>query len=320
MTDADQRHDFRCRLCHGTAGECRLRAAANPDWDILRCRACHFLSLRKPPPPETLATFYQESYYREADGSRFTWPFEAVARAFRRQRARKLRRWLPTPPASVLDVGCGRAVFLAALKERGYKVHGTQLSATAAAYARRTFGIDVFVGELAQAPYGEAAFDLVTLWHVLEHLPDPRACLERVHALLKPGGALLVEVPNAASWTACWGGRRWLHWDLPRHLGHFTPETLGPLLDSSGFEVVSRSFFSLEYGPFGVVQTILNFLPGQPNLFFERLKGRGPRWRGAAFFLHAAVAAILAVPALAYSALAAACGRGDILTLRCRKR
>jgi predicted SAM-dependent methyltransferase len=93
----------------------------------------------------------------------------------------------------------------------------------------------VVQGHFDEAPLEGRHFDVVRLSHVLEHLPSPRKSLGKVHRLLRPGGLLWVEVPNAASLERRLFHRHWCHWDLPRHLYHFTPTTLVRLLRDTGF-------------------------------------------------------------------------------------
>jgi 2-polyprenyl-3-methyl-5-hydroxy-6-metoxy-1,4-benzoquinol methylase len=295
-----------------------LSHAHDTRFDVVRCPACGLLRLREFPGSQELLSYYQENYYREEDASRFPGPLESLSRAFRRRRADRLRRWIGAPPARVLDVGCGRAIFLATMKQWGFDVDGTQLSRTAASYARSHFGVDIFEGELTEAPYPRASFDLVTMWHVLEHTTDPGRYLDRVHELLKPGGRFLVEVPNAACSTARWGRGGWLHWDIPRHLYHFTPQSLERMLAERGFRIAKRSFFSLEYGPFGAVQTLLNCLSGERNYLFESLAAPQRRL-SARLALHGVLAAALMPAAIVYCALTAAQGKGDVLTFWCVK-
>jgi 2-polyprenyl-3-methyl-5-hydroxy-6-metoxy-1,4-benzoquinol methylase len=94
------------------------------------------------------------------------------------------------------------------------------------------------VGSLADADLPAGYFDVVTLWHVLEHDPDPVRSLQRVKGWLRPGGLVLAEVPNSAGWIARLCGGAWLGWDLPRHLVHFSPETLRHAARLAGLERV----------------------------------------------------------------------------------
>ncbi|OGV67997.1 MAG: hypothetical protein A3K19_27990 [Lentisphaerae bacterium RIFOXYB12_FULL_65_16] len=315
---------FRCPGCGTREAELYLPCPADTRWDLMRCRNCELLSLRQMPAPDELASFYQENYYSKDDASRFPKPLEALVRGFRGSRARAVRKWLPPPPGRVLDVGCGRGVFLVHMRRYGYDVHGTQLSHTAAEVIRQRSGIDVFEGDLRddRLPYPPETFDLVTVSNVLEHVPDPAGTLRVVHRVLRKGGWLLVETPNAAAWTARWGQQHWFHWDLPRHVVLFTPATVTAMLEREGFEVVASSFLSWEFGPFGAVQTVLNqALPGPRNLVFDVLQRTIPLARYPCLLaVHLAVAALLTVPALAYTLLAALCRRGDIMRFRCRRR
>jgi SAM-dependent methyltransferase len=133
-----------------------------------------------------------------------------------------------------LDIGCGDGAFLQSLKSRGWDVYGTETSAAACAIAR-TKGISVHEGELASADFPDRFFDVITLWHVLEHIPDPVAELDRIRRMLRDDGSLVIEVPNSDSPTLQFCGGQWYGLDVPRHLQHFSPSTLQHLLDSTGF-------------------------------------------------------------------------------------
>jgi SAM-dependent methyltransferase len=118
-------------------------------------------------------------------------------------------------------------------------VHGVELSAEIAQHAVSRFGFSqIHVGTLESAPHENGSFDLVTLWDVVEHVPDPRALLARVHELLKPGGALVLETQNVDSSFARLLGPKWQHYKHDEHLYHFSPATLRRLLAGAGFDVV----------------------------------------------------------------------------------
>jgi SAM-dependent methyltransferase len=136
----------------------------------------------------------------------------------------------------LLDVGCGTGKDLLRLQRSGWAVTGVEISPYAAALARARLGCEVVVGHFDEVVLEGRCFDVVRLSHVLEHLPSPRKSLEKVRRLLRPGGLLWLEVPNAASAERRWFGRHWYQWDLPRHLYHFTPATLGRLLREVGFQ------------------------------------------------------------------------------------
>ena len=138
---------------------------------------------------------------------------------------------------SALEIGCGYGVFLAYLKRHGWKVAGVDLSPHAAARTKEQFGIEVFVGQVGDAPFEPASFDYVHLSHIVEHFFDPLESLKQVFTLLKPGGRAYVELPNAAGVGAEISGEYWYGWDAPRHLFMFTPETLSQTIEKAGFVV-----------------------------------------------------------------------------------
>jgi SAM-dependent methyltransferase len=138
-----------------------------------------------------------------------------------------------------LDVGCGSGGALGVAQALGWQVAGVEVDAAAAAKARR-FSPRVHVGDLLGAPFAPGEFDCVTAFHVLEHVPDPVAAVRRMLEWLAPGGLLVVEVPNAGGLGARLFGRAWSGLELPRHLSHFTPESLERLVTRAGGRVVWR--------------------------------------------------------------------------------
>lgn len=138
----------------------------------------------------------------------------------------------------LLDVGCGTGKDLEPIKEMGWTVTAIEMSPVAASIARDRLGCEVLVGDFEEAALGDESFDVIRFSHNLEHLASPRKALAKAWRILRPNGLLWIEVPNAASVDRWLFGRYWFGWDLPRHLYHFTPETLVRLLMSTGFRPV----------------------------------------------------------------------------------
>lgn len=119
------------------------------------------------------------------------------------------------------------------------------MSDWAAGYARDTLGIDVTVSDVSAGVFDPECFDVISMWHSLEHMTDPHEALRAVSAWLKPSGVLIVDVPNHLSTDARRIGKEWDGWSIPYHFWHFTPETLSRLLDVHGFQVVrSKTYHS----------------------------------------------------------------------------
>ena len=305
-----------CGLCGGRAERYVQGAPA-----ILRCSSCGMVALARFPDRDEREALYQEGYHREGTGGRFLGAFELLVRRFRELRARDIVRRVPGP-AAVLDVGCGRGLLLEALRRRGWRVLGTQLSRTAARAAKER-GVDVLCGELPELDLPPRSFRVATFYHVLEHVDRPEAYLRKTRELLEEDGLLVVEVPNCASLGFLVLGSRNFCVDYPNHLIFFTPRSLRDLLERAGFELEAVRHFSLEYSPFTTLQNLLNLLPGAPNRLYRALMSNdeGRRLRRSAWtWLHAAIAAAIALPACVLSLSSLALPGGNTMRFYCRKR
>jgi SAM-dependent methyltransferase len=137
----------------------------------------------------------------------------------------------------VLDIGCGRGEFLRLLRERGYEPHGLEPGEEAARRGREEYGLDIVHGTLGDVELQKGYYDAVTMWHVLEHLPDTKAALASARDALKGGGLLFIAAPDFGGAQARAFGARWFGIDAPRHLVHFTRGTLKRMLEAGGFSV-----------------------------------------------------------------------------------
>ena len=112
----------------------------------------------------------------------------------------------------------------------GFKTYGVELSSETASYARNQQNLDVYCGTLDQAHYADGQFDVVTLWDVLEHIPEPHTMLAEIHRILSSSGLLVIQSPNMDSLMADIGKENWNWWLVPDHIYHFTPATLRDLI------------------------------------------------------------------------------------------
>ena len=239
-------------------------------FDLRRCPRCGLLGLDPPPTAEVLDAAYGEGYYGP-EHVRFAPGLEPAVVALSARRARGIARFA-RPPARVLDVGCGRGEVLRALVRLVPEAFGTERDERSARAARASSGAAVHVGDLADARYADAFFDVATAWHVLEHLGDPAGAVAELARVIRPGGALLVECPNVDSLQARLGGEKWFHLDVPRHQFDFGTRSLSLLLERFGFGIEKTETFSLLQGPFGLYQTLLNRLGLRRDAFYEGLR------------------------------------------------
>lgn len=130
------------------------------------------------------------------------------------------------------------------MRQYGWQITGVEPNAEAAAYGRDTLGLDIFVGTLEEVTLPAGAFDVVTLWDVLEHVHDPKVTLAEIGCLLRPGGLLVVSLPNPTSVEARLFGDCWVGWERPRHLHVFTPALILRYLERTGFTMNGIESFS----------------------------------------------------------------------------
>jgi SAM-dependent methyltransferase len=195
-------------------------------------------------------------------------------------------------------------------RRTGIRGEGLEISASAAAAARKQYGLTVHPGDVGTADFPEGAFDFIVMFHVVEHLARPREALAKVSRWLAPGGALLVQVPNLASWQFRWYGRRWTGIDIPRHVINYTPGCLAGLLRDGGLEPGKPSFFSLRDNAPAMVSSLC------PGLDPMALGVRGIR-RFAIFRKIFYLGLVLAAQPLA--AAEALAGRGGTMFLAATK-
>lgn len=242
-----------CVSCGATAIDDYMSAEAG---EILRCRSCAAVFIA-PEQVKAAESLYSQDYFDEreqyffhdgvVDRSGQESPHIADFRA-----GLELIEAHTGKPGKLLDIGCATGSFLSLAAARGWECSGVEVSAFAAARARERTGREIFCGKLEDAPFNSATFDAITMWDLLEHLPDPGRGLETARRLLKPSGLLLVNTPNEDSLLRqlargiyrASGGRitapvnRLYH---RYHLHYFAAGALDVLFRRTGFELVSMS-------------------------------------------------------------------------------
>jgi SAM-dependent methyltransferase len=238
----------RCPICtQGTFVRGRIATGRR----LLRCDACGVQTWRDWPPPD--AEPYDATYWHSPDPARGYPNYAALAAVqatTHRARLAALRRHLRGArinPPRLLDVGCGPGHFLAAARAAGWHAVGLDPSEYAVSTAHRRTGLDVRHAPLTSHALPAGPFDAVTLWDVLEHLPDPVDALACAAQALHPGGVLAVSTGdvNSAFARAC--GARWHLYRYPEHLWFFTPASLRTLLTRTGFRLLQSRYEGVHY-------------------------------------------------------------------------
>jgi len=228
-----------CPACGATERE---QLFSQNGWGVYKCCSCGLGILDQRPSQEELAELYRDAYFVGHYDEGAVPGTEAMRKRLS-QEGHRIKFFRPFKnKGRVLDIGCGRGYFLMACRERGFDVQGFDVSDDGAAYVRETLGISVKTGILEDAFEGET-FDVITMWHSLEHTSDPAKYLDLAGRWLKPDGVVVIDVPNYTGTDARMQWEEWKDWDLPYHLLHFTPKSLDMLLHRHGFAVIRRKTY-----------------------------------------------------------------------------
>ncbi|MBN1953809.1 MAG: class I SAM-dependent methyltransferase [Anaerolineae bacterium] len=213
---------------------------------LVRCRQCGLMYINPRPTRAEIGRYYPGDYC--AYEALYDHPSRLVRADHRygvSKRARAVVARLEKNSGRLLDVGCSTGGFLDEMRRRGdWEPYGVEVDAEAARYGRERLGLEVFAGTLHEAAYADDFFDLVTLWNVLEHLHRPQATLVEIARVIRPGGLLVVAVPNPDCVEARLFGPYWAGWDAPRHLYVYPRPVLERALAQAGFGVTEVATFT----------------------------------------------------------------------------
>jgi SAM-dependent methyltransferase len=214
----------------------------------------------------------------------------------------------------VLEVSSGSGTFVQMLRQEGVAVLSLHPAVEGASWCWRRGGAPSMCGRLEEAPVRPESCAAVTLFHILEHLPDPHAYVVSAGRLLRPAGRLIVAVPNAACWQFLLLGENWSGLDVPRHLLDFRARDLETLLDTCGFQVLRRKYFSLCDNAAGFATSLAPWLDPAVRRVRNLAESPGKKLLKDLAYL------ALAVGALPFTVVEAACQAGStFLVEACKK-
>jgi 2-polyprenyl-3-methyl-5-hydroxy-6-metoxy-1,4-benzoquinol methylase len=201
---------------------------------VWQCGGCSLRFTQDIPDASSIGPYYKaESYISHTDTRKglVNRIYQRVRQITLGQKLALVQRASGLQQGRALDVGCGTGAFLNTLKQAGWKAEGIEPDADARAMARQNYGVDVQEAS-ALFTLPKNTFDVITLWHVLEHVHDLHGYIDQLRSLLRSNGVLIIAVPNYTSGDADTYGRNWAAYDVPRHLYHFSPESMRVLMSA----------------------------------------------------------------------------------------
>jgi 2-polyprenyl-3-methyl-5-hydroxy-6-metoxy-1,4-benzoquinol methylase len=245
-----------CPLCNSQNISKVLKAkdytVSHETFEVWNCSDCQARFTQGVPVESEIGRYYQsEDYISHSNTQK-----GLVSRLYQSVRSytlRQKRNWVKKvsglATGRILDIGCGTGEFLNAMKGAGWHTLGLEPDEGARQMARKNYGLEVQQQDQL-FELEEEAFDVISMWHVLEHVHRLHPYLDKIAKLLKAEGVLIIAVPNYQSKDADTYGKEWAAYDVPRHLYHFSPAAMEQLLESHGFQLVQKKL--MPFDPFYV--------------------------------------------------------------------
>lgn len=233
-------------------------------FNLVKCKTCGLVYVTPRPTKKAMKTYYPKEYIPhqpvcDSKGMSTKKIFHFIWDSYMQLLGGDKQLWSLSgqDKGKILDVGCGNGAYLKTLKEKGWETWGIDISSSATECARK-FCPNIFTGELHEANFPDRYFDVVTMKWMLEHTHNPSNIIKEAYRILKNNGTLLIGVPNIESIEAKIFKKYWYHLDVPRHLYHFSPNTITLLLKKTYFHIDKIKY---DASPMGISGS-LNYLTG----------------------------------------------------------
>ncbi len=212
---------------------------SNEQFRLYECDQCTLRITANAPGSEEIGRYYQSSAYISHSNTRkglVNQLYQGVRKITLSQKNKLIRSHYGEGIGNLLDFGSGAGAFVSYMQKNNWKVTGIEPAENARAIAKNEYGIELLdLAGFYTLPAGQ--FDVITLWHVLEHVHALNETIKQLRRLLKPTGRIYIAVPNYTSLDAAHFGRYWAAYDVPRHLYHFSPPAMRQLIDKNQLKV-----------------------------------------------------------------------------------
>lgn len=235
-----------CPLCRCSrlehAMKCKDFYVSGEEFELMKCTSCGFLFTQHPPVEAEIGAYYETPDYVSHSDTRkglMNKIYHQVREQMLVRKAKLINQVTGKTSGRLLDIGAGTGYFANTMQQQGWEVEAVEKSEQARLFAKTHFDLEI-LEEGALADFDDKAFDVITLWHVMEHLEQINETWERLSRLLTDDGVLVVALPNCKSYDARRYGAHWAAYDVPRHLWHFTPSTIQQFGNKHGFILTAQ--------------------------------------------------------------------------------
>ena len=291
------------------------------EFTIIQCQQCGLTRTFPMPDDSVLELHNKPQYYGEKE-NKFIPVIQNIRDRLSKIRAGKYLSMIRVSDRrpKILDIGCAEGRLLRSFLQCGCDCYGIEHSS----YPKERFldsdRIKYLTGDLSSFELNKEFFDIIIMWHVLEHMEDPLRITGIIHELLRPDGIFILAVPNFSSIEAGIFKDRWFHLDIPWHKYHFTERALQYLIEKNNFEEFKFTTFCFEQGIYGIVQSCLNLMGWQQNELYELMKGNARYARSVYLILQSFIGVLFLIPCAFFSFAASVMEKGSVLKVVLRKK
>lgn len=258
----------KCEICESISlsdyMKCKDHFLSKEEFTLSQCNQCGFIFVNPQPEKEELNKYYDSPEYISHSGTEKG----IVNKIYKKVRKRTLEKKLKlvqqfSARKKILDIGSGSGELLNIFKENGWETLGAEPNASARNFAIGKYGLKIVdESEIGKIP--PASFDVISMWHVLEHVPDMQNRMSELKRIIKPDGKLFIAVPHYDSYDGTRYGEHWAAYDVPRHLWHFDSQTLEKLFNKYGFK--KEAIIPMKYDSYYVSMLSEKYIHGKQKL------------------------------------------------------
>ncbi|EAY24000.1 conserved hypothetical protein [Microscilla marina ATCC 23134] len=252
---------------------CKDHTVTQENFTIVQCSHCGFKFTNPRPDEAHIGRYYQSEEYISHSNTKkglINRIYHIVRNRALKSKLKLVNKLVKQQPKNMLDIGCGTGFFLKTCRNDGWQVTGCEPDQKTRAMATENVGIDILT-DIFEEQIKPNQFSVITMWHVLEHVHQIDKTIQRLYQLLTDQGVLVVAVPNANAHEANQFQSAWAAYDVPRHLYHFTPETITPLFQRHGFKV--EQHLPMPYDSYYISLLSQKYKAGKNNYLKAVLQG-----------------------------------------------